>query len=61
MAKLFLLPIILCLVWTLFLHFNGVPLKQGKKGFIYILAISATVILSLGFLLWITAEQNIRG
>lgn len=59
MAKLFLLPIILCLIWSLFLNYNGVPLKQGKQGFIYIIAISATVIASLGFLLWVTAEQNI--
>lgn len=60
MAKVFLLPILLCLLWTIFLHFNGVPIKQGKKGFVYIIAICATVILSLGLLLWVTAEQNIR-
>lgn len=60
MAKVFLFPIFLCLLWTLFLHFNGVSIKQGKKGFIYIIAISATVILSMGLLLWLTAEQNIR-
>lgn len=59
MAKFFLLPIILCLLWTGFLHFNGVPLKQGKKGFVYIIAISASIIFSLTLLLWITAEQNI--
>ncbi|GIU43900.1 hypothetical protein [Shewanella algidipiscicola] len=60
MARLFLLPIVLCLFWTLFLHLTGVPLKQGKKGFIYIIAISMTVILSLGFILWLTADQNLR-
>ncbi|QLE84777.1 MULTISPECIES: hypothetical protein [Shewanella] len=60
MTKLFFLPIILCLFWTLFLHLNGVPLKQGKKGFIYIIAISMTLILSLLFLLWLTAGQNLR-
>lgn len=43
---LFLLPIILCLVWYFFLKSNGVPIKKGKKGFIYILAFSAIV---LGF------------
>ncbi len=43
---LFLLPIILCLIWYFFLKANGVPIKQGKKGFIYILAFSAIV---LGF------------
>jgi hypothetical protein len=60
MARLFLLPIVLCLFWTLFLHLTGVPLKQGKKGYIYIIAISGTLILSLGFLLWLTAGQNLR-
>ncbi|ASJ97468.1 MULTISPECIES: hypothetical protein [Shewanella] len=61
MARMFLLPIILSLFWALFLYLNGVPLRQGKKGFIYIIAISATLMLSLGFLLWLTAEQNLRG
>jgi heme/copper-type cytochrome/quinol oxidase subunit 3 len=43
---LFLLPIILCIGWYLFLNANQVPIKQGKKGFIYILAFSTCV---LGF------------
>jgi|TARA_B110000196_G_scaffold109207_1_gene94665 heme/copper-type cytochrome/quinol oxidase subunit 3 len=43
---LFLLPIILCAGWYLFLRNNGVPIKQGKKGFMYILVLSAFV---LGF------------
>lgn len=43
---LFLLPIILCLIWYFFLKKNRVPIKQGKKGFIYILSFSALV---LGF------------
>lgn len=43
---LFLLPILLCLGWIYFLRSNGVSLKQGKKGFIYILVFSSFV---LGF------------
>ncbi|MBH0055903.1 hypothetical protein I6F65_02925 [Pseudoalteromonas sp. SWXJZ94C] len=43
---LFLLPIVLCLGWYFFLRKNGVPIKQGKKGFMYILAFSVFV---LGF------------
>jgi hypothetical protein len=43
---LFLLPIVLCLGWYFFLRQNGVPIKQGKSGFMYILAFSAFV---LGF------------
>ncbi|MFY8274206.1 hypothetical protein AAEU32_08775 [Pseudoalteromonas sp. SSDWG2] len=44
---LFLLPVVLCLGWWMFLNANNVPLKQGKKGFIYICVFSAFV---LGFL-----------
>ncbi|ATG78316.1 hypothetical protein P4S65_17495 [Pseudoalteromonas sp. B131b] len=47
---LFLLPILLCLGWYLFLRNNGVPIKQGKKGFMYILAFSVFV---LGFFIFI--------
>lgn len=43
---LFLMPIILCLIWYFFLKQNKIPIKQGKKGFIYILVFSAMV---LGF------------
>ncbi|QYJ78101.1 hypothetical protein [Shewanella acanthi] len=55
MTKLFLLPLILCLLWILFLKANGLSLAQGKRGFIYIIAISSTLILLLMLLLWITA------
>lgn len=55
MTKLFLIPLILCLLWTLFLKANRLPLAQGKRGFIYIIAISGTLILLLLLLLWLTA------
>ncbi|WP_247664716.1 hypothetical protein [Pseudoalteromonas sp. MMG010] len=43
---IFLLPIVLCIAWYSFLKINKVPVKQGKKGFFYILGLSAFV---LGF------------
>ncbi|BDM65388.1 hypothetical protein NFHSH190041_28400 [Shewanella sp. NFH-SH190041] len=58
MAGLFLLPIISSLAWLLFLHYNNIPLKQGRKGFMYILAISVLLILTLTALLWLTAYQH---
>lgn len=58
MAKLFLLPLILVLLWSVFLKANGIPLAQGKKGYLYILAISVVVVGSLGVLLWLTSGQN---
>lgn len=53
---LFLLPIVLCAVWYLFLKQNGVPIKQGKKGFVYIL-IASTLVLGF-FLLMIKVTQH---
>ena len=41
---LFILPIILCLAWYFFLTYYAVPIKQGKKGFIYILIFSLFIL-----------------
>jgi hypothetical protein len=57
MTKLFLFPIILCLLWTAFLRFNGIPLSKGKTGYIYIIAISSTLIVLMALLLWLTRVQ----
>ncbi|QYJ76405.1 MULTISPECIES: hypothetical protein [Shewanella] len=57
MTKLFLFPIILCLLWTIFLRFNGIPLSKGKTGYIYIIAISGTLIVLMTLLLWLTRVQ----
>ncbi|MCT8126984.1 hypothetical protein H1D31_13320 [Alishewanella sp. BS5-314] len=45
---LFLLPILMCLGWYLFLRHYQIPLKQGLKGFSYIIAFNAV----LGLMLW---------
>lgn len=57
MTKLFLFPIILCLLWAGFLRFNGIPMSKGKTGFIYIIAISSTLIVVMAILLWLTRVQ----
>lgn len=57
MTKLFLFPIILCLLWTAFLRFNGIPLAKGKTGYIYIIAISSTLIILMALLAWLTRVQ----
>ena len=54
---LFLLPIILCLGWYFFLRHYAIPIKQGKKGFIYILAFSTFV---LGFFVLIMQITEYR-
>lgn len=40
---LFLLPLVLCLLWYLYLRSNNWTIEQGKKGFIYILSFSAAI------------------
>lgn len=40
---LFMLPVGLCLVWFLYLRTQGYTMKQGRKGFVYILMFSAVV------------------
>jgi prophage maintenance system killer protein len=54
MARLFLIPVILCLIWIGFLQLNGYSLKQGKKGFIVIAIGSAALCLFLTLMLWLT-------
>ncbi|MBS0044213.1 hypothetical protein L5M43_20530 [Shewanella sp. SW36] len=55
MTRLFLIPLILCLFWALFLKANKLTLKQGQRGFIYIIGIGGGLILILMALLWLTA------
>ncbi|WP_025823196.1 hypothetical protein [Shewanella marina] len=59
MTLVFLLPLIFCLLWVLFLETHHIPLAKGKKGFIYIIAISLTISLFLLLMMWITANQNL--
>ena len=40
---LFMIPLVLCLAWILYLKANNFTLKQGKQGFIYILIFSAVI------------------
>ncbi|BCV27510.1 MULTISPECIES: hypothetical protein [Shewanella] len=55
MARLLFLPIILSLFWIAFLHFNNVPLAQGKRGFIWIIGVSGALIALLSLAIWLTA------
>lgn len=43
LRTLFLIPLVLCIIWFLYLRANGYTMKQGKKGFVYILAFSAAI------------------
>lgn len=59
MASLSLLPILSTLFWMFYLHVNNIPLKQGAKGFIYIIVTSGVLIVILSILLLLTAGQHI--
>ncbi|MBY6187049.1 hypothetical protein KUV89_10475 [Marinobacter hydrocarbonoclasticus] len=57
-ARLFLIPMMLCLLWYVYLQVNGYSLKQGQKGFIYILVFSAGLLGVMSLLLWLTNAQT---
>lgn len=55
MIKLFfLLPIIMCAIWSWYLDNHGYSLKEGLKGFIYILSFNAFLILFFVLMIWVT-------
>ncbi|MBY6064730.1 hypothetical protein CWI80_07625 [Pseudidiomarina sediminum] len=54
---LFLIPLLLGLLWWVYLMTNGWTLKQGRKGFLYILIFSVVIAVFYGVLLWLTGRQ----
>ena len=54
---LFLLPIVLCLGWWWFLRVNDIPLKKGRKGFIYITIFSLFLLGFFTFMVYVTNSQ----
>ncbi|MCE2596238.1 hypothetical protein K6Y31_15630 [Motilimonas cestriensis] len=44
MARMFLIPLVISLLWLGFLHYNGLSIKQGAKGFYWIAGLSAFLI-----------------
>lgn len=51
---LFLLPIIMSAIWWWFLNSKGYTLKQGLKGFIYIIAFNTFVISFFVLMIYVT-------
>ena len=55
MIKLFfLLPVIMCAIWWWYLNNRGYSLKEGLKGFIYILSFNAALVLFFVMMIFIT-------
>ncbi len=53
-ARLFLIPLVLCFLWTLYLRSHGYRLAQGQQGYIYILLLSGTILGFMSLMLWLT-------
>lgn len=53
---LFLIPLILSVVWFVYLRINGWTLRQGLKGFIYIGIFSAFIAVFYTLMLWLTGR-----
>ena len=57
MIKLFfLLPIIMCTIWWWYLDDKGYSLKEGLRGFIYILSFNTVFILFLVMMIFVTNQ-----
>lgn len=51
---LFLIPLVLCLLWLIYLTGNGYRVRDGKQGFLYILVISSVIAAFYTLMWWIT-------
>jgi len=52
----FLIPLLLSLLWLLYLKSNGWTIKQGYKGFVYIAVISAVIAAFYTAMMFITGR-----
>ena len=51
---LYLMPVVMCVLWYWYLQQRGFSVKQGQKGFAYIIAFNLVIALSLWLLMWLT-------
>lgn len=54
MARMFLIPLLLSLAWWVFLRYFQIPLKQGAKGFYWIIGLSSALIAFLTLMISLT-------
>lgn len=54
MARLFLLPLLPALIWSLFLLYNQIPLKQGARGFYWIIGLGWGLAAFMSLMIWVT-------
>ncbi|MBB6542987.1 hypothetical protein [Thalassotalea piscium] len=53
----FLLPIIMCAIWWWFLTNRGYTLKEGLRGFLFIIAFNTIIIGFFVIMLFVTNNQ----
>lgn len=51
---LFLVPLVMCAAWYWYLQQHGWSVKQGRKGFAYIIGFNAAIALSLWGIMLLT-------
>ena len=51
---LFLIPLMLCILWTIYLQANGYRIRDGKQGYLYIIIISSVIAAFYTLMLWVT-------
>ncbi|MDX1536722.1 MAG: hypothetical protein R3187_03315 [Arsukibacterium sp.] len=51
---LFIIPLLMCVIWYLYLQQNNWTLAQGKKGFLYIISFNLVIALVLTLLVFAT-------
>ncbi|WP_169712996.1 MULTISPECIES: hypothetical protein [Oceanisphaera] len=54
MARLFLLPLLPALLWSLFLFYNHIPLKQGARGFYWIIGLGWGLAAFMSLMIYVT-------
>ncbi|EKE71682.1 hypothetical protein [Gallaecimonas xiamenensis] len=57
MARLFLIPLALCILWYLVMNHFQIPFERGRKGFYWIIGLSAFLIGFLSLMLHLTASS----
>ena len=56
---MFVIPLVLSLLWLVYLKVHGWTLKQGQKGFIYIVVVSAVIAVFYTVMMWLTGRGNL--
>ena len=56
---MFIIPLVLSLLWLVYLKAHGWTLKQGQKVFIYIVVVSAVIAVFYTVMMWLTGRGNL--